>query len=477
MLFNSIEFLLLVGTTFLLFYTPFLKRFQTEILIASSFFFYAYSEPLLLLLLVSSVCINIVTSQKTNTTASIKTARLWATCGVVINLAILGFFKYSGLLASTFLGNNPDGEGVAHFIAMIPLPIGISFFTFQGISLLVDTFTQTAQEIPQPKNNIPAKNTALFISFFPQLVAGPIVKSHEFIPQISPKSFGNIDWQTCFQNLVTGYFLKVFVADNLKEFTYWIEFPYFSEKHSIELLVMLFGFSMQIFADFAGYSLIAIGIAGLFGYKLPINFNFPYIARSFSEFWRRWHISLSTWLRDYLYIPLGGNRKGSGRTYFNLFLVMFLGGLWHGASWSFAVWGTAHGLFLAVERLISRGITLNTKITLPAFLTSFIDFLKMIFIFTCVTFAWLLFKLPDFTHVTDYITCIAQNTSKSLQIAPLWYVFFFSLPVIVYHLNALSRSKSYSLSIPAMRPIIYGFMLFLLITEPGSQSEFIYFQF
>ena len=143
-------------------------------------------------------------------------------------------------------------------------------------------------------------DTIFYVSFFPQLVAGPIVKANEFMPQIKKKFFGGVDWQYCFRHLVLGYFLKMVVADNLKDWTYWIEYPFFLTKSSVDLVVMLFGYSMQIFADFAGYSLIAIGVAGLFGYMLPQNFNFPYIADSFSDFWRRWHISLSTWLRDYL---------------------------------------------------------------------------------------------------------------------------------------------------------------------------------
>ena len=179
----------------------------------------------------------------------------------------------------------------------------------RGISLLVDTYKENQQEnyqslVPKlmTKHSV---QTALFISFFPQLVAGPIVKSKDFIPQIQDKFLNGIKWETCFKDISTGYFLKMVVADNLKDYTYFITYPYFETRSSINLLTMLFGYSMQIFADFAGYSLIAIGIAGLFGYSLRDNFAFPYISSTFSEFWNRWHISLSSFLKEYLYIPLG----------------------------------------------------------------------------------------------------------------------------------------------------------------------------
>ena len=239
------------------------------------------------------------------------------------------------------------------------------------------------------------RNTALFKSFFPYLVAGPIVKAHEFYPQIEAKNLQDIAWETAFRCLVVGYFLKMVVADNLKDATFWIEYPHFLRHSSVGLLALLFGFSMQIFADFAGYSLIAIGLGHLFGYNLPTNFNFPYLSRSFSEFWKRWHISLSTWLRDYLYFPLGGNRKGKIRTYLNLFIVMFLGGLWHGASWKYAVWGSFHGLALAVERLF------RNKINLPRHWV--LDSLRVLVVFSFVTFAWLLFRLPTLKQVYDYL--------------------------------------------------------------------------
>ena len=348
MLFNSFSFVYLVLATFAVFYTA--KSWQTAILILASFVFYAFNSPKLLLLLLISVLINIVVSHQVVHSHGNKKAI--ATIGVVLNLLILIFFKYSPLLGSTFF---PETSSIGEFLIHIPLPIGISFFTFQGISLVIDTYKENAEQVDEKL--VPSSlwkhslNTTLFISFFPQLVAGPIVKSKDFIPQISVKTLADIDVRKCFKDIVTGYFLKMVVADNLSDVTQMMMYPYFETRSGVDLLSMLFGYSMQIFADFAGYSLIAIGIAGLFGYRLRDNFMFPYISTSFAEFWRRWHISLSSFLKEYLYFPLGGNRKGKSRTYLNLFLTMLLGGLWHGAAWSYAVWGAYHGLALGIERL------------------------------------------------------------------------------------------------------------------------------
>ena len=358
MLFNSIEFVIFVILTSVFYYTTVLKPLQRIILIIASFVFYTSNQPVLLLLLLLSIAVNTITSYfvyRVKPTSKTLVAGL----GVTSNLAILTFFKYSPLFGRTLF---QDSSSVGEFLVSIPLPIGISFFTFQGITLLVDTLRTeehlTTFNLPQKTFWEHALDTCLYIGFFPQLVAGPIVKAHDFIPQIVPKYFKDIDWTYCFQHLVTGYFFKMVVADNLKDFTFWISYPAFESLGSTTLLVMLYGYSMQIFADFAGYSLIAIGVAGLFGYRLPVNFNFPYIACSFSEFWQRWHISLSSFLKEYLYFPLGGNRKGRLRTYANLMIVMLLGGLWHGAAWSYMVWGGFHGLALAIERFFSDRVSL-----------------------------------------------------------------------------------------------------------------------
>ena len=264
MLFNSIQFVFLVVVTTMLFYIPILRPLQSFILIIASFIFYASNEPILLLLLLFSISINILTSYFVYH-GEPNYRKAYAALGVVLNLGILAFFKYSPLGGRTFF---TESSSLGNFLLSIPLPIGISFFTFQGITLLVDTLRNedNRTKFMLPHRSLPrhALNTSLYIGFFPQLIAGPIVKAHEFIPQIKPKFVSDIDWEYCFRHLLTGYFFKMVVADSLKDQTFWLAYPYFEAFASSMLLMMLFAYSMQIFADFAGYSLIAIGTAGLF---------------------------------------------------------------------------------------------------------------------------------------------------------------------------------------------------------------------
>jgi alginate O-acetyltransferase complex protein AlgI len=260
------------------------------------------------------------------------------------------------------------------------------------------------------------------------------------------------------------------VADNLKDYTFWIAFPYFQGQSAITLITMLFGYSCQIFADFAGYSLIAVGLAQLFGYNLINNFNFPYISSSVQEFWKRWHISLSSFLMEYLYIPLGGNRKGKVRTYVNLMITMFLGGLWHGAAWSYAIWGLVHGGALAIERLLKDKIKIKpNKVSI---------FFKRIFVFCLVTFAWLFFKLPDFSQVVDYLKTIGNNLSFSFSSKICFNVLLYSSPVFIYHLfYLLKQNNKFNSSFAKYAYVLYAIMLFLILTNSGSSGSFIYFQF
>ncbi|HMG67002.1 MAG TPA: MBOAT family O-acyltransferase, partial [Chitinophagaceae bacterium] len=281
--------------------------------------------------------------------------------------------------------------------------------------------------------------------------------------------FRDIAWQEAFKSCVTGYFLKMVVADNLKDFTYWISFPHFQSISSIKLIVMLFGYSCQIFADFAGYSLIAIGLARLFGYKFQDNFNFPYISTSFREFWKRWHISLSSFLMEYLYFPLGGNRKGKVRTYINLMITMILGGLWHGAAWSYAVWGAFHGAALALERFTNDKIKIKPNRVLV--------FLKGMFVFTLVTLGWLLFKLPEFSHVLEYFKSIAANFNMGDDYSSIAYIFLYSSPVVLYHLFYVLKINTAFLFVKKREYLYYAMMIFLIVTNSGSSGSFIYFQF
>ena len=473
MLFNSLEFFTLLSVTFGIYYLPFFRSRQVLVLLIASFVFYGRHQPALLALLCLSILVNALSSYFVyygNPERRVK----WASLGVIVNLGILILFKYSGLLYQTFFTPTSEPHSFAERLIHLPLPIGISFFTFQGISLVVDTYRMKRDG--KDYFQIPRSFTshlfliAFFKSFFPQLVSGPIVKAREFLPQIRTKAFREIRWDKIFRALVLGYFLKTVVADQLKDQTFWITPSFFQNCSSLTLIALIFGYSMQIFADFAGYSLIAIGTAELFGYTLPINFNFPYISRSFSEFWTRWHISLSSFLKHYLYIPLGGNRYGEFRTYLNLFLVMFFGGLWHGATWSYAVWGTWHGVLLAIERGLKQN---NPKDREPAALR----LTRIFIVFSLVTLGWLLFKLPNFGEAISFLKCIFTNTHLVHSKMIIFNVVVFSIPVFLYHFAQWAKeSKKWEPS-PQLRAIIYGILIFLILTNAGVPGDFIYFQF
>jgi alginate O-acetyltransferase complex protein AlgI len=467
MLFNSFVFVGLVLITFALYYQPRLIQYQVRILILSSLVFYAYNMPVLLLLFLFSASVNILTSYYV-VYGKYERRKMIATLGVISNLTILAFFKYSSLFVVTFgFAENSIGA----LLLAIPLPIGISFYSFEGISLLVDVFREkhfNNKKVIPPSLVEHGQRVLFFISFFPHLVAGPILKAHDFLPQITAKYFRHIDWESCFKKIILGYFLKMVVADNLKDFTYWIAYPYFKAHTAITLLMMLLGYSCQIFADFAGYSLIAIGIAKLFGYQFLDNFNFPYISTSFKEFWKRWHISLSSFLMEYLYFPLGGNKKGKFRTYINLMITMILGGLWHGAAWSYAIWGAFHGIALAVERFLTDNVTIKSNFIGNNF--------KRLMVFCFVTIAWLLFKLPNFSHVIKFIQTMNANFSSDFDLTLCIRILIYSSPVFLYHFIYLVKTSIVP-SFKRYEPVFYGSMLFLILTNSGSVGTFIYFQF
>jgi alginate O-acetyltransferase complex protein AlgI len=525
MLFNTWTFLIFLAVTFAAYhFLPWPGRqrvwWQIGLLTLASYVFYAWHTPWLVIILAASTWINAyVTLRLVRPKTPPVERKKWVTFAIMANLGILIFFKYASLVIGSFLPRS----WWSHWgfdLTQIPLPVGISFFTFQGISLVVDVYRKPEVVLGQPEvgswelgvgglqrgerrsdvKNIQAEQSAIsnqqpaieecpstlffkvafFKAFFPQLVAGPIVKAHEFMHQIGAKTLASIDWDDAVKKLILGFFLKMVVADNLREATAWLHYPEFVGKPAMVLILMLYAFSFQIFADFAGYSLIAMGLARLFGYELPMNFNFPYISQSITEFWRRWHISLSTWLREYLYIPLGGNRQGALRTYANLILVMLLGGLWHGAAWSFMIWGGAHGVCLALERLM--GVKVEGE-KVGKWGHGLLVAVRIFLIFNLVSFLWLLFQLPDIRHVGSYFKEVAAfRSGNSPQI--MFAVFFFGLPVIIYHIWGMIRPycwEVFSVNKPRHAAFItsgvYALLLFLIIVNSGSSGSFLYFQF
>ena len=490
MLFNSFEFLILLAITLPLYYLPlpgrWTKLWQIVVLLSASSVFYAWEEPKLLILLGVSCLFNTLAAERVifHQRHGTGAAKRWLVSAVVMNLSFLAFFKYAGIL----LGLLPHGwvsAGVVEWARSIPLPIGISFYTFHALSLLIDVHRRHVSEETRARlgkqgaaRGSSLGDLSLYIVFFPQLVAGPIVKAKNFIDQIRAKLWRDIPWVQVRRYLVSGYFLKVFVADNLAEQTAMLTLGTEALETSgpVQLMATLYAYGFQIFADFAGYSLIAIGLGLMFGYRLPENFDFPYLSRSITEFWRRWHLSLSAWLRDYLYIPLGGNRKGAGRTYVNLFLVMFLGGLWHGAEWKFALWGTLHGVFLAAERFLVRRRGKLENAT-PSALHSIAGW---VYTFHAVTFLWLTFLMPDMAHIVSFFKGLAGG-HLGLPGQPLFALFVYGGAAALYHawgwLKEHRPEKAAWLAHPAAEGAVHALMVFLVVTNPGAPRGFIYFQF
>ncbi|MEZ7956284.1 MAG: MBOAT family O-acyltransferase [Rubritalea sp.] len=491
MLFNSWIFMGLLLLTFLSYYIlPKLRQgsnAQVGMLLVASLVFYAYETPVLVFLLLTSITVNFFASKGIVLASSGQIGKRWAFSVILFNLLVLAFFKYGKLICSTLLPTGAFTDQLIEGIQNIPLPIGISFYTFQAISLVVDLRRQgkvvggmekLENDFHSGKNWTSFLNVSFYIAFFPQLIAGPIVKAHDFIKQISVKHIGNIKWDIVIRNLILGYFLKMYVADNLKEVIVLINSIDLMGMSKINLLVLFYGYSLQIFADFAGYSLIAIGLGALFGYTLPVNFNFPYLSKSITEFWRRWHISLSSWLREYLYFPLGGNRKGAVRTYINLMVVMLLGGLWHGAAWSYMVWGGAHGLLLALERYSS-----NYTSKISFWDSKWMGVVKMTVIFHLVSILWLLFVMPDFSKAIDFFEAFQMGAWLLGSPQHLFVVLFYGSPVILYHFYALLKEANHERLVNGnmihsiIEPIALSVMLFLIIVNSGTTGAFIYFQF
>jgi alginate O-acetyltransferase complex protein AlgI len=454
MTFTSWQFGAFVAIVFGVYYLPLLKSLQVQLLVVSSLFFYGYGQPELLPLLAVAVL-----GTYLFLILALRNRALWLPIGISFNLVLLAFFKYKFL----FIGPaSPGAAGLSpiDFLLQLPLPIGISFFVFHNISLLVD-LTGKRKEPPD------IQSVFLYIIFFPQLVSGPITRAEMFMPQIQPKYFRDIPFVEAAKWILTGFFFKLYVANNLNEMTSYMDFPLYETLRTQDRWLLVFLYSYQIYADFFGYSAIAIGLALLFGYRLPINFNLPYISVSFSEFWTRWHISLSSWLRTYLYVPLGGNRHGALRTYLNLMIVMGLGGLWHGAGLGYLLWGMLHGVLLVIERpFLARLATIDSAAFRAA---------RMGFVFVCVTMLWIFFKLPNFDHAVSYLS--GMFTSSTNPNPPkLFYdlALLYSLPVLIQHLVSRPRLEQ---TLGRTEPYLYGLMAALMYLEAGPETSFIYFQF
>jgi alginate O-acetyltransferase complex protein AlgI len=389
---------------------------------------------------------------------------------VVLNLTTLGFFKYYGFFISS-LNSTLLWLGLGRELPLleIVLPVGISFFTFQGMSYVIDIYRR---DIPASRQPV---DVLLYISFFPQLVAGPIVRAKDFLNQLYiPIEEKRIPSAFAFKLIIIGLFKKVVIANYLSTLLVDEVFQDPSRFSAVDVLFGVYGYAIQIYCDFSAYTDIAIGVAALLGYQFAQNFDSPYRATSLQNFWRRWHISLSTWLRDYLYISLGGSRHGPLKTYRNLFLTMFLGGLWHGAAWNFVIWGTLHGLALGVERWLISVFRVHYQ---PGRIYRAIQ-IAAVFHFVCLT--WIFFRAADLDLAMELIRTLCDFEWSVSQLTP------FTLALIIVGFagqfipNGLDERFEQGLArLPLLVQgcFLAGALMLLGSLAPEGVAPFIYFQF
>jgi alginate O-acetyltransferase complex protein AlgI len=469
----AIFFMIVLPVSWLL--MPRRRRWKLFMLVAS-YYFYGYWNWRFLFLIAASTIANQFFAKTIHRTDDSAKKRLWLLAAVVANLGALGYFKYYDFFVSQATNTlNNFGLHISPEIVSVTLPVGISFFTFQALSYVIDVYRGTFK----PGRLI---DFAVFLSFFPHVVAGPIVRPAEFLPQLKERHDPRkVDASRAFFLIFIGLFKKVVIANVLATEIADSVFASPKTHAGVEVLVGVYAYAIQIYADFSGYTDIAIGLALLLGFRFPQNFDSPYTSTSIQDFWRRWHMTLSRWLRDYLYVPLGGNRKGAWRTYRNLMLTMVIGGLWHGAAWTFVVWGGIHGAFLSIEHWrASRRERLglpDPPDTTPR------RFVARIVTFHIVCFAWIFFRAESFQNARDVMARIV-DPSHFFDAAPLitlGVLLAIAAGLLEQYIprDAMGRAMA---AFSRLSPVAQGAMLglALLVTNtlgPAGVAPFIYFRF
>lgn len=473
MLFNSMTFLWLFLPVLILVYFVVEKRWRNYVLLIFSLIFYAWGEPKYIFLMLVSIIVNYGFGRLIDETKSKNKKRMWLVFDIVFNLGLLGYFKYFSFLLTSF--NNILGGMIN--VPDIALPIGISFYTFQIMSYVIDLYRG---EIRVQKNIF---KLALYITFFPQLIAGPIVKYHDIDRELEYRQETPEKFAYGIKRFVIGLTKKVLLADTMAIVA---DTVFESDLSGVTQWMSWFAiicYSLQIFFDFSGYSDMAIGLGSMFGFHFPENFNLPYISGSVTEFWRRWHISLSTWFKEYLYIPLGGNRKGKIRTYINLWIVFIATGVWHGAAWSFVAWGIFQGFFIFIERLGLKKLLDKCR------------FLNHIYLILVMMMGWVIFRAPSLMTGLRFIKIMffGQSVVVPLQMYDFvnhktWLVLIVGILlsgiVQVLYKKIMSRErKGFSLQLRRImrwcEPIMIGvgLLICIMMIVNNTYSSFIYFRF
>lgn len=476
MLFNSIEFLLFLPIVFVLYWFVFDKKlkYQNLLILFSSYVFYGWWDYRFLSLILLSTIVDYFIGLGISNQASLKNKRILLWCSVLFNLGVLGFFKYYNFFIDSWIDlfSSVGYDIKSVWTLNIILPVGISFYTFQTMSYTIDIYKG---KLKPTKDFI---SFASFVSFFPQLVAGPIERASNLLPQILKKRVFKYEQGVQGLRLILwGMFKKVVIADSLAPVVNDI-FGNYQELGGGTLWLGAIYFAFQIYCDFSGYSDIAIGTSKLFGFELMSNFKFPYFSRNIGEFWRRWHISLSTWFRDYLYIPLGGSQKGKWKSIRNVFIIFAVSGFWHGANWTFIFWGLFHAILFLPSFIFNTNRKYTTSIIAQnTLLPSPKELIQVITTFILVTIGWVLFRSETIIDAFNYLNkmIVEINIPKSNR-AVIPYVIILIILDFIIRKNERHLILSNKKAINNSLYILFAISIFLLFFKE-IQTGFIYFQF
>lgn len=478
MLFNSIDFAVFLPIVFILYWSVLDKdlKGQNVLLLFSSYFFYAGWDWRFLFLLLFSTLLDYITGLRMQDSKTLISKRFWFWLSVVINLGFLGVFKYFNFFIDSFSQVLSQlGIQVNPWTLNVILPVGISFYTFHGLSYVIDIYNG---RIKAEQSFI---DYAVFVSFFPLLVAGPIERATHLLPQIKERrTFDYLKAVDGLRQILWGLFKKIVIADNCARYANEI-FNNSSEYSGSTLVLGAIFFTFQIYGDFSGYSDIAIGTARLFGINLLQNFSFPYFSRDIAEFWRRWHISLSTWFRDYLYIPLGGSKGGSWMQIRNTFIIFIVSGFWHGANWTFIVWGALNAIYFLPLLLTKRNRTNIGIVARGKLFPTFKDIRNMTLTFGITVIAWVFFRAQDLAHAASYLS--GMFSSSLFTVPDILPKKIIGLMIIFIVIEWLGRENKYAIETLGLewnRKIRYAFYYLIIVSIfwfAGEEQQFIYFQF
>lgn len=480
MLFNSLDFAIFLPLVFLIYWylTNESLKIQNAFIVVSSYIFYGWWDWRFLFLIIFSTLVDFTIGRLLRTKSNRSTRKALLCLSILINLGFLGFFKYYNFFLESFTDSFSFlGFQIRGGSLNIILPVGISFYTFQTLSYTIDVY----------RNKLKATNSIIqfsaFVSFFPQLVAGPIERATNLLPQFSSKRHFNpnqaIDGT---KQMLWGFFKKIVIADSAAVFAN--EIFNNSENYSGSTLVIgAIFFAFQIYGDFSGYSDIAIGTSKLFGFRLNQNFAYPYFSRDIAEFWRRWHISLSTWFRDYLYIPLGGSKGGTLMRIRNTFAIFIVSGFWHGANWTFIVWGAINAFFFLPLLLQNKNRRYTDVVAAGKILPSLLELFQMMKTFILITLAWIFFRADNLSHAIDYLSTIFSSSllsvpdfsGRSNALISILFIIVFLL------IEWRGRNQLYAIeSVNYHKSIRYTFyyvIVLCILWFWGNEQQFIYFQF